>query len=57
MAAIGAALKKIAVAILSNPKSWKTICGIILGIIIIVISPFAAVLGLMSGDIINLAIK
>ena len=52
MAAIGAALKKIAVAILSNPKSWKTICGIILGIIIIVISPFAAVLGLMSGDII-----
>ena len=51
MAAIGAALKKIAVAILSNPKSWKTICGIILGIIIIVISPFAAVLGLMSGDI------
>ena len=51
MAAIGAALKKIAVAILSNPKSWKTICGIILGIVIIVISPFAAVLGLMSGDI------
>lgn len=51
MAAIGAALKKIAVVILSNPKSWKTICGIILGIVIIVISPFAAVLGLMSGDI------
>ena len=51
MAAVGAALKKIAVAILSNPRNWKTIGGIILGIVIIVISPFAAVLGLLSGRI------
>ena len=51
MATVGAALKKIVAAILSNPRNWETIGGIILGIVIIVISPFAAVLGLLSGRI------
>lgn len=51
MAAVGAALKKIAVAILSNPRNWKNIGGIILGIIIVVVTPFAAILALFSGNI------
>ncbi len=38
-ATIGAALKKIAVALLSNPKIIKTIGGIIIGIIVILIMP------------------
>ena len=51
MATVGAALKKIAIAIVSNPKNWKTIGGIILGIIIIVVSPLAAIVALFNGDI------
>ena len=35
-ATVAAALKKIAVAILTNPKVLKTIGGIVLGIIIII---------------------
>ena len=38
-ATIGAALKKIAVALLTNPKVIKTIFGIVIGIIIIVVMP------------------
>lgn len=50
-ATVAAALKKIAVALISNPKVLKTIFGIILGIIVIIIMPIAAVLGIFSGDI------
>lgn len=50
-AAVVAALKKLAVAVVSNPKVLKTICGIILGIIIIVIMPILVVLGIFNGDI------
>ena len=38
-ATIGAALKKIAVALLTDKKVIKTIGGIVLGIIIIVVMP------------------
>lgn len=38
-ATVGAALKKILVALLSDPKVIKTIFGIIIGIIIIVVMP------------------
>lgn len=50
-ATVAAALKKIAVAILSDKKLRKAVLGIVLGIIIIVIMPVAAVIALFNGDI------
>lgn len=50
-AVVGAALKKIAVALLTNPKVLKTIGGIVLGIIIIIIMPIIAVVSIFNGDI------
>ena len=50
-ATIGAALKKIAVALLSNPKIIKTIGGIIIGIIVILIMPVIVVVSLFNGNI------
>lgn len=49
--AVGAALKKIAVSLLTNPKVLKTVLGIILGIILIIVMPIIAVLGIFNGDI------
>lgn len=48
---VGAALKKIAVAILTNPKVLKTIGGIVLGIIVIIIMPIVAVVSIFNGGI------
>ena len=50
-ATVAAALKKIAVAILTDKKLRKAVLGIVLGIIIIVIMPVVAVIALFSGDI------
>lgn len=50
-ATVAAALKKIAVAILSDKKLRKAVLGIVLGIIIIVIMPVVAVIALFNGDI------
>lgn len=50
-ATVAAALKKIAVAILTNPKVLKTVLGVVLGIIIIIVMPIAAVIGIFNGDI------
>ena len=50
-ATVGAALKKLAVALLSNKKVLKTIGGIILGIIIVIIMPVIAVISIFNGDI------
>lgn len=48
---IGAALKKIAVAVLTDKKLRNTVLGIILGIIIIIVMPFAAIIALFNGSI------
>lgn len=48
---VAAALKKIAVSLLTNPKTLKTIGGIVLGIIIIIIMPIVAILAIFNGDI------
>ena len=48
---VAAALKKIAVAILTDKKLRKAVLGIVLGIIIIVIMPMVAILSIFSGDI------
>ena len=48
-ATIGAALKKIAVALLTD-KKIKTIGGIIIGIIIIVVMPIVAVVSFFNGS-------
>ena len=50
-ATVAAALKKIAVAVLTDKKLRRTVLGIILGVIIIVIMPVAAVISLFNGDI------
>lgn len=50
-ATVAAALKKIAVALLTNPKTLKTIFGIVLGILIVIVMPIAAVLGIFSGAV------
>ena len=48
---IGAALKKIAVAVLTDKKLRNTVLGIILGVIIIIVMPFAAIIALFNGSI------
>lgn len=47
---VAAILKKVAVAVGSNKKVLKTVCGIVLGIIFIVLMPIIALLGIVSGD-------
>jgi hypothetical protein len=49
-AAIGAALKKLAVAIFTNPKVLKTVVGIIIGIIVIICMPIIAVVPIFNGS-------
>lgn len=49
-ATIGAALKKIAVALLTDKKVIKTIGGIIIGIIIILVMPIIAVVSIFNGS-------
>lgn len=50
-ATVAAALKKIAFALLTNPKVLKTIGGIVLGIIIIIIMPIVAIVSIFNGSI------
>jgi len=50
-ATVAAALKKIAVALLTNPKVLKTVLGIVLGIIIIIIMPIVAIVSIFNGSI------
>ena len=51
MKVVGAALKKIAVALVSNPQNWKRIGGIILALIIVVVTPIAAVVAILNSNI------
>ena len=50
-ATVAAALKKIAVSLLTNPKILKTVLGIVLGIIIIIIMPIVAIVSIFNGSI------
>ncbi len=50
-AAVGAALKKIAVALLSNKNAIKTVGTIILIILIVILMPIIAIVGVFSGGI------
>lgn len=49
-ATIGAALKKIAVSLLTDKKVIKTIGGIIISVIIIVVMPIIAVVSIFNGS-------
>lgn len=49
-ATIGVALKKIAVSLLTDKKVIKTIGGIVIGIIIIVVMPIIAVVSIFNGS-------
>lgn len=50
-ATVVAALKKIAVYILTDKKTLKTVLGIVLGIIIIIIMPTVAIVSIFNGNI------
>ena len=50
-ATVAAALKKIVVAILTDKKARKVVLGIILGILIILVMPLAAIIAIFNGDI------
>ena len=50
-AAVGVALKKLAVYIFTDKKALKTVGGILLGIIIIVVMPIVAVVSIFNGNI------
>lgn len=50
-ASVAAALKKIAVYILTDKKALKAVGGIVLGILIIIIMPIVAVVAIFNGDI------
>lgn len=49
-ATIGAAIKKIAVALITDKKVLKTIGGIVIGIIIVVVMPIIAVISIFNGS-------
>lgn len=49
--AIAAALKKLAVYIGTDKKALKTVAGIVLGVVLLLVMPIAAVLGVFSGDV------
>lgn len=49
-ATVGAALKKAAVSLLGNKKVLKFIGGVILGLIILVAMPIAAIVGIFNGE-------
>lgn len=48
---LGAALKKIAVALFTDKKVLKKVCGIILGIGVVVVMPIVAVISIFNGNI------
>ena len=50
-ATVAAALKKIAVSLLTNPKGLKTVGGIVLGVVVLIIMPMAAVVSVFNGEI------
>lgn len=50
-ATVAAALKKIAVYILTDKKALKTVLGIVLGVIIIIIMPIVAIVSIFNGNI------
>lgn len=50
-ATVAAALKKIAVYILTEKKALKVVGGIVLGIIIIIIMPIVAIIGIFTGSV------
>ena len=47
---VAAALKKLSAVVLSDKNNLKTVVGIIIGIIVIIVMPIAAVLSIFSGD-------
>lgn len=50
-ATVAAALKKIAVSLLTDPKTLKFVGGIVIGVIVIIVMPIAAVVSVFNGEI------
>lgn len=51
-ATVAAALKKIAIAILTEPKVLKKVCGIVLGVLFLILLPFFVLAGFSNGEIV-----
>lgn len=49
-ATVAAALKKLSAVVLSDKNNLKTAVGIVIGIIVIIVMPIAAVISVFSGD-------
>lgn len=49
-ATVAAALKKLSAVVLSDKNNLKTVVGIVIGIIVIIVMPIATVLSIFSGD-------
>lgn len=50
-ATVAAALKKVATGLFRDKKLRKTVLGIVLGVILLIVMPFAAIIALFQGDI------
>lgn len=49
-ATVAAALKKVAAYVLTDKKAMKAVCGIVLGIIVIIIMPVIATVSILNGN-------
>lgn len=48
---VAAALKKIAVSLLTDPKVLKAVGGIVIGVIVIIVMPIAATIAVFNGEL------
>ena len=51
MITVGAALKKIALAKISEPKTAKIVCGIAIGAVLVTVMPVVAVVSVLNGNV------
>lgn len=48
---VAAALKKIAVSLLTDPKALKAVGGVVIGVIVIIVMPIAATIAVFNGEL------
>lgn len=48
---VAAALKKIAVSLLTDPKVLKAVSGVVIGVIVIIVMPIAAMIAVFNGEL------
>ena len=48
---VAAALKKIAVSLLTDPKALKAVGGVVIGVVVIIVMPIAATIAVFNGEL------